>query len=1189
MKKTSIPTLLAAAALVLLCWAGPLTGQGTRGTITGVVKDSSGAVVPGADISIVEKATSVETKAVTTEAGVYRAPYLPPGRYRVSASKSGFKTAVRDNVDVLVTQTVTLDFSLDPGEISEQITVSAETPLLEASTPEIGTNLTEKEFRTLPILVGDGTRQLQDFVFRSLPGTSGGTFEGTINGGQAYSHEILIEGISIGRMDLNGGSNNEFTPTLDAVSEMKLQTGALSSQFGNTQTGLTNFGLKSGTNDFHGTAFWFHRNKALNANSWDNNRLGRRKSPFLDNNFGGTVGGPIKKDRTFFFVSYEGDRFNDQTISGFDSLPLPAYKQGDFSRLLSPAFTGDSRSGTVVGQDALGRNIVFGQIYDPMTARQLPNGAWVRDPFPGNIIPRDRFSRVTQNVLKHDVPNPLLDLFRNNNPRVGAGQPILNIDNVGVKVDHVINSSHKLSASYTENDRSRLRYNGAYRPAGIGIPGPAAVGDRTQATPGWIIRFAEDWTISPTMLNHFGFGFNRFRNANQSNSFIRDGRDWAAELGMVNVGKATFPIIRFAANNATLNHGTNNGQLGDGGTSNAPNGSTIVQNDFTWLRGKHSFRFGGEHRRYYLTTRSSQTTGTYNFHSENTSLPGFVNLTGFAYASFLLGEVQSTALGVPLLTPGIRSRSTAFYIQDDYKISSSFTLNLGLRWDIPQPLTEAANRMSGLDPTVPNPGADGYRGALVFLGDCQGCIGRNAFADTYYKQFAPRVGFAWAANEKTVIRGGYGINFAPPILDGFDFPYTAGFDGSNPIIARSRGRFVEEASYRWDTPYPPFTQQLPNTSPTQRNGIDIGWYRQELQRQPYVQNWNIGIQRELPWQVRLETNYVGNKGTRLNEDRYNGWINQLHPSYLSLGNSLLDNISLHPEIARPYPSFNGTVARALRPFPQFETVTTHKSNNGYSTYHSLQATVTKRTSSGLSFIAAYTFSKNLATSDSAGPGDYNYNQQDIYNRRADYGVTAFHIPHDFKLTWIYDAPFGKQGRWLRSGIGSKILGGWSMAGIQRYRSGPPLAIGTVVQEGQALFNPNLRADVFLPRDQQVLDENPGTVDPLRGTPYINPAAFGPPPRTNRNVPIRLGNAPRFLPNLRGFAIWSEDFSLIKRTDLGFHEGANIEFRCDIVNLFNRTRLSNPELNPNDPSRFGRVFGRSAAGPRQIQMGVRISF
>lgn len=255
----------------------------------------------------------------------------------------------------------------------------------------------------------------------------------------------------------------------------------------------------------------------------------------------------------------------------------------------------------------------------------------------------------------------------------------------------------------------------------------------------------------------------------------------------------------------------------------------------------------------------------------------------------------------------------------------------------------------------------------------------------------------------------------------------------------------------------------------------------------------------------------------------------------------------------------------------------------------MQATLTKRSSYGLSFIAAYTFSKTLATSDSSGPGNYFYNQQDIYNRKADYGVTQFHIPHDFKLTWIYDVPFGPQGRWLKSGVMSRVLGGWTMSGIQRYRSGPALSITTGGFDDQALFIPaqGFRPDVALARDQQTLGSDIQDVDPLRGTPYLNPAAWTNPPKTSRNVSVRLGNAPRFMPNLRGFAIWSEDFSLIKRTDLGFREGANFELRVDIVNLFNRVRLGNPNTDINSAN-FGRIFGK-AGGPRQIQMGVRFTF
>ncbi len=1172
-----------------------LPAQSGRGTLTGVVTDSTGAVVPGVEVKIIDKVTGVITTAISTDAGAYRAPYVPPGTYKITASLPGFKTAVADNVEVLIAQTVTVDFKLEVGEVSEQVTVSAKTPLLETSTPEIGTNATEKEVHTWPILVGDGTRQLQSFIFRAMPGTEGGEFAGTINGGQAYSHEILIDGISIGRFDLNGGSNNEFTPTMDAVSEFKLQTGALSSQYGNTQTALTNFGMKSGSNNFHGTVFWFHKDQSLNANSWTNNRLQRDKPPFRENNLGGTIGGPVQipglyngKDRTHFFFSYERERFRSETTSGFLTLPVAPFKQGDFSLLLDPNFTKDSKSGTVVGTDKLGRPVIFGQIYNPLTSRQLPDGTWIRDPFPGNIIPQNFFSQVTRNVLKNDVPNPQLFQFRNNHARVSGCCPILNIDNYSFKLDHVLTTNHKLAGSFVRNDRIRLRYGGGGTPqiAGVQIPGPFMAGDKTQATPGWIGRFSEDWTLSTNLLNHFAFGYNRFRNKNVSNSFLT-GKNFADELGLKNVGGATFPQIRFSGFSTTLTGGYP--RFGHQGTGNNPNGSTILENDLTWIRANHSFRFGFEHRRYYLNNTARSTPGLYTFHNENTGLPGFATQTGFAYASFLLGVVQNSGVGYVFANFGRRSRTTAFYFQDDWKFSPNLTINLGLRWDIPQPFTEVADRMSSLDPKRSNPGADGFPGALAFLGKCNGCVGKSAFADTYWKQFGPRVGFAWANEGRNlVVRGGYGINYSPPIQDGFEFPYTAGFNGSNPINPRS-GRFREDPSYLWDTPYPPFTQKLPNTDPAQRNGTSIGYYLPETKRFPYVQNWNLGVQYELPWEAKLEINYVGNKGTRLNEPQYLFSLNQVDPKWLSLGDALLDPISKHPEIKKPYPSFSGTVAQALRPFPQFRDITTHRLNNGWSTYHSLQITGTKRSAHGLSFLAAYTFSKVLGTGDTAGPGNYYDYGQNFYNRRADYAVTQYHVPHDLKLTWIYDLPIGPQGRWLRTGWAGKILGGWTVSALQRYRSGTPLSISVGGLEGEALFNGGFRADVLLPGDRQLAGQKPSnsTLDPANGVLYLNPKAFGIPPSTSNNVPLRLGNAPRWMPNLRSFAFLSEDFSLVKRTDLGFREGANLEIRIDSINIFNRVRFNDPNTDLTD-SDFGKIFSKGGA-PRNVQLGLRLNF
>jgi len=1171
----------------------PLFGQSGRGTITGTVTDSTGGVMPGVEIVATDMDTGVETRGVTTDVGMFRLPYVTPGRYKVSAILSGFKTAVRENVQVLITSTVTLDFQLEVGDLSEQVTVSTTAPLLEKSTSEIGTAATELEVHTWPIMVDDGTRQLQNFIFTSMPGTQGGTWSGSINGGQSFAHEILIDGISIGRMDLNGGSNNEFTPTVDAVGEFKLQTGATSSQYGNSQTGLTNFSMKSGTNDYHGTAFWFVQNEALNAMSWGDNAAGSTKKPRSRlNNFGATFGGPIIKDRTHFFFSYEGNRVSDYVIGNprGDSLPVKPFKGGDFSLLLDPNFTKDNRSGTVIGKDALGRDVLFGQIYDPASAYQLADGTWIRNPFPNNMIPAGRMSAVSQNVLRYDLPEPAVFQLALNNPRVGASAPQGTIDNYSFKMDHVLNDSHKMSGTYVFNDRSRLRYGASqyyYLPEPK-IPGSPLAGDKTQATPGWIGRFSEDWTVSPTKLNHFALGYNRFFNKNVSNSYF-DGRDWAKDLGLQGVAGATFPELRFDGFDNALSGRYR--RMGHQGTSNEPNGSVVVADDFTLIHGSHSFRIGGEHRRYYLNGRSVNTPGMYLFHNENTALPGSYykgdpsdpttpkangsTATGFAYASFFLGEVRTTGNGITLLTPGIRSRTTALYFQDDWKVRSNVTLNLGIRWDIPSALSEAAGRMSGLNPTMSNPGADGYPGALEFLSD------RSSFGETYWKEFGPRVGIAWAKGEKMVIRGGYGINYAPPIMDGWDFGYFNGFNGSNNINVRSKSRFAEDASFRWDNPYPAYTKTLPNTDPALVNGGDPYYYGPEANQLPMTQNWNVGIQYELPWQTRLEANYVGTKGTRLN-DGYTYYLNSLDPKYMSLGDTLLDDISDHPEIKKPYPSFDGTVAQALRPFPQYNSVGTHRLSSSWSNYNSLQVTATKRSSNGLSFLLAYTYSKALGTADSA-MAYYSFGQ-DIYNRQADYSVTAFNVPHDLRVTWIYEFP----SRVVGQPALDRVIGGWTMSAIHHYRSGSPISISTGGYEGEALYNAGWRPDVLLPTDQQKLAGEPETTDIDNGVPYLNPKAFASLPTTDGNIPLHFGNAPRFLDGVRGFKIMTEDFSLLKRVNLGFRESSNVEIRIDVVNLFNRARPEDPRTNIDDQGEFGRSYGK-VGGNRRIQAGLRVNF
>jgi hypothetical protein len=701
-----------------------------------------------------------------------------------------------------------------------------------------------------------------------------------------------------------------------------------------------------------------------------------------------------------------------------------------------------------------------------------------------------------------------------------------------------------------------------------------------------MIRFAEDWTISPTKLNHFGYGYNRIRNANQTNSLFAN-KDWAQELGLVNVGGATFPGIAFGGTNWWQSPTYRN--WGGTSTGNEPNGSNIVQNDFTWIRNKHSIRLGAEHRRYYINSAFQNTPGTWTFNADQTALSNFQGNTGFSFASFILGAVRNVGVGIVGMTQGVRARTTGFYVQDDWRVNNKLTVNLGLRWDIPTGFTNPNNMMSALDPKAPNPGADGYPGALVFLGDCKQCNGKTQWADIYYGQFGPRLGVAYSVNNKLVIRGGYGINYAPPLLDGWNFGWWNGFDGSNPIYQkRGRSGGGQDPGIYWDTPYPKFTATLPNYDPAQLNGGYIPYYSPETRKYPMTQNWSFGIQTELPWQTRLEVNYIGNKATRLN-DPYISQSNQLDPKYLSLGDALIEDIGDHPEIKKPYPSFEGTVGQALLPFPQYTGVTSHRGNSGWSNYHSLQLTATKRVSTGLSFLVAYTYSKSLATADTAMGYGYGMYGQSIYNRRLDYAVTKMNVPQDLRITWIYDLPFGPQGHWLKSGALSYILGGWSVSGINNFRSGSPISIGNSGgPDTAALFNSGFYVDTLLPRGQQVIGSKPSDPDRSDGTPYLNVKAWGAVPATDNNVAKRLGNGTRFQPNLRGFAQSGEQLSIVKRTRLPFREGTTFEIRADISNPLNRTWIVDPETDIGDPDRFGRVFDKTGGG-RTIQIGARITF
>ncbi|PYV34948.1 MAG: hypothetical protein DMG22_03920, partial [Acidobacteria bacterium] len=520
MRKVCV-TVLLGCTLVLSSNMG--FGQGNLGAVTGTVRDPAEALLPGAVLTLTNTETGVKATLKSSSAGYYRVP-VPPGTYRLEVDKLGFKTAVVDKIEVPVAQVVTVDVTMQVGTQTQTVEVTGQLPLLTTSTAEVGSAVSPEEFETLPIEVGDGGRNPQTFIFTSLPGTQGDTFSGSINGGQLFSHEILIDGLSIGRYDLSGGSMDEYSPGTDAIGEFKVQMTNYSAEYGETGGGIANFSLKSGSNQFHGSLFDYNKNPKFNAAGLIVNAFpDLAKDNEKENNFGGTLGGPVRKDHTFFFFSYEGDRFRSFAYSGAVTIPTKAMDGGDFSEILGAQVSTCGSTGDQPCVDALGRPILKNAIYDPTSTRTVTGGqvdpvtnlmanfdATIRDPFPGNQIPQSEFSKATSTLLPL-FPAPLFGGTSRNTPEFSGCCPILNRDAYNVKVDQVIGTNQHLTAMFGYYKRFRWHRTRETFPP---FPGQPINPTKNQIVGGPQARVSHSWTVNDHSVNEFSAGYNRFNNAN---------------------------------------------------------------------------------------------------------------------------------------------------------------------------------------------------------------------------------------------------------------------------------------------------------------------------------------------------------------------------------------------------------------------------------------------------------------------------------------------------------------------------------------------------------------------------------------------------------------------------------------------------------------------------------------------------
>ncbi|MBS1859132.1 MAG: carboxypeptidase regulatory-like domain-containing protein [Acidobacteria bacterium] len=1119
----------------LACLAAALVHAQDRGTIMGRVTDPSNAVVAGANITVTSQETGVKVATTTNEVGNYAVRSLPFGRYEVACEAKGFRGYVRKDNTLDVGQTLTLDLELQLGAVDQTVEVTGAAPLIESSTSDLGTVVDRKQVQDLPLSVNGNMRNPESFVFLA-PGVSGDTANTEINGSQDRAKEVLVDGAQATGPESGG---TVFTyPPVESIGEFKLESSNFSAEYGKTGGGFEVFTTKSGTNQFHGSLFEYLRNDVLDARGF----ISPKTPVNRQNEFGVAIGGPVMvpkyngRNRTFFYFVYDGFRYRAGATNQVLTLPNAAQRAGDFS-------------GLTKGGAALA-------VYDPASTTSDGAGGFTRTMFPGAKIPVNRFSKVSAAMLAL-LPAANTSAATANYTAVGA--QTFDRNAVTIKGDHSFNDRNRVSLfAYVSNESS-------IAPALIeGAMSPAL----NQQRPARWFRFNYDMQISPTVLNNFRGGYTR---EPQQWARVTSDQGLLGKIGLTGVNPPgdIIPRVQFSDTYQNWSDETKNKGL-------QVNNTLQFADTIAIFRGNHSLKFGADMRWQQTNgADSAGQQGLFAFNPNETALPTAAGraASGNAFASFLLGAVDSASYNGLFVVPGLRYEYKALFAQDDWKVSRKLTLNIGLRWDLFTPRREHNTNISGFDPSIPNPGAGNLPGAIAFLGSGPGRdSSRSSFANTFYKAFGPRFGFASQLAKNTVLRGGYGISYGQGnanagLRDSQKFVY--GFNAAPSYASTNAG---VTPAFGWDDGFPTNWPKPPFINPTVQNGTNVTMIGPNDGRPPMFQNFTFSVQQAISERTSIEAAYVGVKGQWLG----NGLIslNQVNPQYLALGSLLTQSVTSAAAQAAgikvPYAGFTGSVAQALRPYPQFLNIVNNSNPNGNSTYHALQMKFTKRLSHGLTVLAAYTWSKSITDGNIAAGGGPS--GQDFYNRRLEKAISTNDVPQIFVVAYTWDLPFGKGKAMLNnSGLLSHIVGGWQLSGIQQYSVGKPVSL--TVNNSLPIFNGTLRPNLI--QGVPLTVDHP---DPL-ANPWFNKAAFAAP------ASYQFGTAARSYTGMRAPNAYNESYGLMRQ--IKATERVSVVLRGEFFNAFNRTVFGAPVANVS-AANFGRVTSQ-ANSPRQGQVSARIEF
>jgi hypothetical protein len=1192
----------------LLVSAGAFA-QSDRGTITGAVSDPAGAVVPNAPIQARNVETGVVYPAQTSTTGNYTIAQLPVGTYELSVTVQGFKRWIRPSLTVEVAQILRVDAQLEVGSQADSVTVTGEAPLLDTETGDLRHSVTVDRLDDLPVL-GIGSGQAGSSGIRNpnamielVPGTLWQpNAQVRINGTPNNTQSFRIEGQDASNTGTPGVAA-QTQPSVDSIQEIAIQTSNYAAEYGQVGGGYINVTMRSGANQFHGSAYDYFVNEVFNAGTPDTDApagTGNPRPRNRRNDYGFTLGGPVwipkiynGHNKTFFFFNFEQYREHVNINNQLETVPTSAYEAGNFSAAII---------GNPIGTDPLGRPIYQNEIYDPNSTFTAASGQSVRNQFTNNAIPSTDFDPLAlkiQSLFPAPKGPNASGLVNNFVPNI----PTSRVTEIpSVKIDQVIGNKGKLAFFY---ERTKTTAPLSFTFGNVdGLPDPLATNLGTfQNAP--LYRLNYDYTLKPTVLLHLGAGY-------RSNYFFVPAVNEEGQVPNFNATAFGFkggltnqffpPIGGLCTPGATT--GSCVGQGGMQAFGNASYAENITQvpsfnANLTWVKDNHTYKFGAEFRTEgYPAISKANSSGSYTFAADQTSLPYLNGTTlagltpGFGYASFLLGDVKAVSISNPV-DPRLGKKQFGVYAQDSWKITHKITFDYGLRYDYSTYLQEQYGRAPFFSPTTPNPALGGILGAMEFdrsgAGHCNCNLAKN-----YPFAAAPRLGLAYQFLPKTVLRAGFGIVYAGTPANNNAVPGIAG--SSSTVTTPSFGVPVTTLSAGIPAAYDP--APWPNLNPSQFNipsapgvyppvSIAANPFLDPNAGRPARQyQWSIGIQREVMANLALDVSYVGNRGiwwqapalenlnaTPLGTLAARG-ININSPASLALLTDPLSAAAVQQAgFGAPYPGFplNQTLAQALRPFPQFTTINTYWDPLGDTWYNSMQVKATKRFSHNLSFVSTFAWQKSQDRGTEIGepnPGTTGGAVvNDVYNRQIDKYLSTYDQPFIYNISLNYTTP-----RFGNNRVLSWVARDWTYGAFLQYSSGLPIEA--------PLATNNLASDVFQPTFADRVSGQPLFTQNLNchcfdpnATFVLNPAAWTNPPAG------QFGTSAAYYSDYRSQRRPVENMNLGREWRV--KERYRFNVRIEFTNIFNRTYIGNPTstnaLAPQVRVLTGATAGNAASG------------